>query len=84
MIKAGKNLYATFADGEWFVYQAANEWQFVRICCAAQKKSGYIVPPNGKHWYYPEGYWDESSKCWRYLRNGEFWRKSIPSDKRHR
>ena len=65
MIKPGFTLFACFADQQWFVKQAKSAQQFVRLCVEGQKRSGYAVPPKGRHYYNPDFYWDEGAKLWR-------------------
>jgi hypothetical protein len=78
MIKPGYTLYATFADGEWFVKQAKSPAQFVRLCVEDQKAHGYVVPPRGRHWYEPDVFYDEKRQAWYDAKSGEFWHRKLP------
>lgn len=77
-IKPGFTLYATKADGDWFVKQAKSPRQFQRLCIEEQKSRGYNVPPGGRHWYLPDIYWDDTRKGWYECGTGEFWHARLP------
>lgn len=85
MIKPGYTLYATFADGDWFVKQAKSPAQFVRLCVEDQKARGYIVPPRGRHWYKPDVFYDTRREFWCEMGSGALWRKHLPeAARKHR
>jgi len=85
MIKPGYTLYATFADGEWFVKQAKSPAQFVRLCVEDQKAHGYTVPPRGRHWYKPDVFYDTRREFWCEMGSGALWRKHLPeAARKHR
>lgn len=62
-----KNLYATMANGRWFVKQATSPDQFRRLCLIDERSNGYSVPPNGRKNYDPDFVWNESGKRWDWL-----------------
>ena len=78
-IKPGFTLYATKADGDWFVKQAKSPRHFVRLCVEDQKAHGYTVPPGGYHWYEPDVFYDEKRQGWYQCRDGQFWCKKLPT-----
>ena len=54
-IKSGKRLYATDANGTWFVKQATSPKQFQLLCIKEElEKNGYSVPKAGRYLYAPD------------------------------
>lgn len=80
MIKTGYTLYATFANGTWFKYQAKSPSHFVSMCVGAEKASGWHVQPKFRQNYNPDFRYDEARKAWVSTDDGSL-RSKLPCDK---
>ena len=77
-IKSGKRLYATDANGTWFVKQATSPKQFQLLCIKEElEKNGYSVPKAGRYLYAPDVFWDEDAQLWRCM-DGSVYGRHLP------
>lgn len=77
MIKDGFTLYATKANGRWFIKQAKSARQFVAICVADERRAGFAVVAWNRHTYLPDFAYDEKAGIWRWA-DGRPYGKDLP------
>ena len=67
MVKKDCGLFATKANGRWFIKQAKSSRQFKQLCLADERRHGYEVPARSRNLYAPDFSWDDRDKIWRWM-----------------
>lgn len=79
MIKTGYKLFAAFANGRWFRFQARSPQHFVSMCCGDERARGWNVEAKHRGMYLPDFEWRDDVKMW-YMQ-GKPYGKRLPCDR---